>query len=292
MRPSADSEACLGELVSLWTAASADALHRVLVLHPSGRESADAFEPLALLTRHHDTEPGTSVATATLLLTDRRWRGGVGQLVREIAESGMLTSEQLDGLALAFLAADRYVSWPVPDAWFSAESVALDVGDDIGDDTDDDADVVAVSEGPAVAARDVAPPLRRWAAARLVAREPASWPRLLTRAQDLDARHGAAVVAGMLDSIELLPADAQTCLVTKGTTWPHQSVRRAALAVVAARDGAHVAVQLAHADPNAKIRAWAATLGASKPGTPDPEVDESHHHQDRSSGNGDQATLF
>lgn len=180
---------------------------------------------MALLTKHHATEPGTSVATATLLLTDRRWRGGVGQLVRELADAGLLTPEQLDGLALAFLAADRYVYWPVPDAWFTAESVALVVSHDV----DEDADKVAVSEGPAVAARDVAPPLRRWAAARLVAPEPAARPRLLARAQDLDARHGAAVVAGMFDSIGLMPAAAQAWLVTKGTTWPHQSVRRAAL---------------------------------------------------------------
>lgn len=176
MRPSADPEACLGELVLLWTAASADALHRVLVLHPYARESADAFEPIALLTKHHATEPATSVATATLLLTDRRWRGGVGQLVRGITDSGLRTPEQLDGLALAFLAADRYVYWPVPDAWFTAESVALVVSDDVGEDADE-----AVSEGPAVAARDVAPPLRRWAAARLVAREPAAWPRLTAK---------------------------------------------------------------------------------------------------------------
>ena len=288
MQPSADPESCLGELVMLWTAASADALHRVLVLHPNARESADAFEPIALLRRHHATEPATSVATATLLLTDRRWRGGVGQLARGIADSGALTPEQLDGLALAFLAADRYVYWPVPDAWFTTEAVALAVSDDVGEDADE----VAVSEGPAVAARDVAPPLRRWAAARLVAREPAGWPRLLARAQDLDARHGAAVVAGMFDSIGRMPAAAQDWLVTKGTTWPHQSVRRAALEIVAARDGADVAFQLAHADPNAKIRAWAATLGRSGPGAPGLEVGESHRDQDRSHGHGDQAALF
>lgn len=287
MRPSADPEACLGELVSLWTAASADVLHRVLVLHPYGRESSDAFEPIALLTKHHATEPGTSVATATLLLTDRRWRGGVGQLVRGIADSGLLTPEQLDAMALAFLAADRYVYWPVPDAWFTAESVALVIRDDVGENADE----VAVSEGPAVAVRDVAPPLRRWAAARLVAREPAAWPRVLARAQDLDARHGAAVVAGMFESIGLMPAAAQAWLVTKGTTWPHQSVRRAALEVVAARDGADVAFQLAHADPNAKIRDWAATLGRSRPGAPGLEVDASHRDRDRSHGNSDQPTL-
>ena len=217
--------------------------------------------PIALLTKHHATEPETSVATATLLLTDRRWRGGVGQLVRGIADSGLLAPEELDGMALAFLAADRYVYWPVPDAWFTAESVPLVVSGDVGEDAEE----VAVSENPGVTARDVAAPLRRWAAARLVAREPAAWPRVLARAQDLDARHGAAVVAGMFESIELMPAAAQAWLVTKGTTWPHQSVRRAALEVVAAREGADVTFQLAHADPNAKIRAWAA-LDRPRPG--------------------------
>ena len=288
MRSSGDPEACLDELVSLWTAATADALHRVLVLHPYARGSADAFEPIALLTKHHATEPGTSVATASLLLTDRRWRGGVGQLVLGIADSGLLTDEQLDALALAFLAADRYMYWPVPDAWFTAESVALVISDDVGEDADE----VAVSEGPAVAARDVAPPVRRWAAARLVAQDPAAWAQVLARAQDLDARHGAAVVAGMFESIEHMPAAAQAWLVTKGTTWPHQSVRRAALKVVAARDGADVAFQLAHADPNAKIRDWAATLDRSNPGAPELEVDASHRGRDRSHGDSDQPTLF
>ena len=119
------------------------------------RNSADAFEPMALFTKHHASEPGTSEATAMLLLTDQRWRGGAGQLVRLIANSGLLTDEQLDGLAIEFLAADRYVYWPVPDAWFTAESVALVVSDDAGEDADE----AAVSEAPALAARDVAPPL-------------------------------------------------------------------------------------------------------------------------------------
>ncbi len=264
------------------------ALHQVLVLHPHGRESADAFEPIALLTKHHATEPESSAATATLLLTDRRWRAGVGQLVRAIANSGLLTAEQLDGLALQFLAADRYVYWPVPDAWFTAESVTLVVSDDVGEGADE----VAVSEGPAVAARDVAPPLRRWAAARLVAAEPAAWTRLLERARDLDARHAAAVVVGMFDSFERLPVTAQDWLVTKGTTWPHHSVRRAALEVVAIRDGAHVAHERARADPNARIRDWAATLGRPRPAAPKPDVSEAGHELDRSHDNSDQATLF
>jgi hypothetical protein len=203
-------------MLSLWSAASADDLHRVLVLHPHVRESADAFEPMALLGKHHATEPGTSVATAILLLTDRRWRGAVGQLVRQIADSGLLSDEQLDSLACAFLAADRYVYWPVPDDWFSEESVVLVVSDE----SDEDADQVGKREGPAVAARDVAPPLRRWAASHLLAREPSAWPRFLATAEELDARNGAAVVAGMLDSVESIPAAAQSLLISKGTTWP------------------------------------------------------------------------
>jgi len=274
----ADPEVCLGELVSLWTAVGADALHRILVLQSGGRSSADSFEPMALFTKHHASEPGTSEATAMLLLTDERWR--------------LLTDEQLDGLAIRFLAADRYVYWQVPDAWFTAESVALVVSDDAGEDAGEDADEAAVSEAPARAARGVAPPLRRWAAARVVAREPGARERLLAAAQDLDARHGAAVVAGMFDSIEFMPAAEQARLVTMGTTWPHQHVRRAALEVVAARDGADVAFRLAHTDPNAKIRAWAATLPRPTPGPHGLEGDESHRDADQSRGNGDQAALF
>ena len=96
----------------------------------------------------------------------------------------------------------------------------------------------------------------------------------------------------MIESIELLPAAAQAWLVTKGTTWPHQSVRRAALEVVAARDGADVAFQLAHADPNAKIQDWAATLGRSRPGVPGLEEDACHLEGDRSHSDSDQPTLF
>ena len=288
MRPWADPDEGLGELLSLWSAESADDLHRVLVLHPHVRESADAFEPMALLSKHHATEPETSAETAVLLLTDRRWRGGLSHLVERVADSGMLTDEQLDLLAMAFLAADRCVYWQVPDEWFSEESVVIVVSDDAGEDADD----AAEDECPAVAAREVGSPLRRWAAARLLAGEPASWPRLLARAEDLDSRHAAAVVAGMFDSIESMRIAAQAVLVTKGTTWPHQSVRRAALEFVAARDGARVASQLAHVDPNAKIRAWAAKLDRPRTGPRQTEVGESEPDPDLSPSEMDQPTLF
>jgi hypothetical protein len=288
VRPWADPDEGLGELLSLWSAESADDLHRVLVLHPHVRESADAFEPMALLSKHHATEPETSAETAVLLLTDRRWRGGVRHLVDRIAESGLLTGDQLDLLAMTFLAADHCVYWEVPKDWFSEESVVIVLSDEEGVDADE----VAEDVNPAVAAREVAPTLRRWAAARLLAREPASWPRLLARAEDLDARQAAAVVAGMFDSIGSMPTAAQALLVTKGTTWPHQSVRRAALEFVAARDGAQVASQLARVDPNAKIRAWAATLDRPRTGPGQPEVRESEPDPGLPPGEVGQPTLF
>jgi hypothetical protein len=288
VRPWADPDEGLGELLSLWSAENAGDLHRVLVLHPHVRESADAFESMALLNKHHATEPETSAETAVLLLTDPRWRGGVRHLVDRIADSGLLTDDQLDLLAMTFLAADRCVYWAAPEDWFSEESVVIVLSDEAGEEADE----VAEDVGPAVAAREVAPPLRRWAAARLLAREPASWPRLLARAEDLDARHAAAVVAGMFDSIESMPIAAQTLLVTKGTTWPHQSVRRAALEFVAVRDGAHVASQLARVDPNAKIRAWAAALDRPRTGARQSKVGGSEPDPDLWPSEVDQPALF
>jgi hypothetical protein len=55
------------EFVELWSAPTADALHRVLVLQQPIRSSADAFEPFSLLEKHHEAEPMSSVVTATLL---------------------------------------------------------------------------------------------------------------------------------------------------------------------------------------------------------------------------------
>src|SRR5713101_5511297 len=90
---SADPDESAREFVELWSAPTADALHRVLVLHQPIRGSADVYEPLSLLEKHHEAEPAGSVVTATLLLTDRRWRKGVGQLVRRIAESTILEQD-------------------------------------------------------------------------------------------------------------------------------------------------------------------------------------------------------
>ncbi len=274
-----DPQDRLQEMADLWSAPTADALHRVLVLHPPVGEMADAFEPYFLLSKHHEAEPEQTLATAVLLLTDVRWRKGASHLVRRIADGGLLDEEQLDLLTRTFLVADDAVYWTVPADWFATEGIeiTLDVAVDEEDEDEEDED------GPVVARRELAPPLRRWAASRQLAREPTTWAALLARARELSARHGAAVMAGMLDQADVLGADARALLIEHATTWPHHNVRLLAFEFIAERDGATTAHALAHDDPNAKIRAWAATLArrSRAPGGDDVAPDPGQPWQDK-----------
>jgi hypothetical protein len=284
-----DPDDTLQELFDLWLAPTADALHRVLVLHQPVRGSADAFEPFALLQKHHKTEPECSLTTAVLMLTDRRWGNGAWRLVCRIADSGILDADQLDLLARTFLAADDAIYWQVSDEWIAGGEAFVIELDDSGPDGEDGDDVP--EEGPTVARRQVFPPLRRWAAAHELALEPAAWPALLARAGELNARDAAAVVAGLLDRFDVLAPDALAFLVKQATTWPHHAVRRLALEYIVARDGAEAASLLARDDPNACIRAWAAKLVTPSPVEP-PQDDAGAHSDASAADRADQATLF
>jgi hypothetical protein len=280
-------DAALSEVANLWLAPTADALHRILLLHPPILETADSYEPFALLSQHHESEPAGSAATATLLLTDRRWRKGVAQLVRRIADSGIIGDDELDLLARTFLTADDAVYWQVPADWFADEAITIVLSDDDGDDPDREP---ADAQKAVVARREIFPPLRRWAASRVLAQDPATWPMLLARAAELNARDSAAVMAGVLDSLDVLPPAAQRLLIDKAKTWPQQGVRRAAFDFILARDGKQAAYLLARDDPNAKIRAWASTLVRSESqSAPDDEPASSDREPPDAS---EQSTLF
>lgn len=246
------------EVADLWSATTADDLHRILALQPPIRRSADADEPFALLRKHHETEPSGSAVTAMLLVTDLRWRGGVRNLVHRMAESGILDEEELDLLAQTFLAADDAVYWQLPDEWWGDDVVVV-VIDDGGGVTATDEDESA-PEGPAVVRRQVAPPLRRWAAAHTVRGDSGPWGPVLARARALDASGGAAVAAGLLDAIDRLLPQVQEVLLGQSILWPDHSVRRLGLARVAQQQGPAAAYALARDDPNARIRAWADSL--------------------------------
>ncbi len=133
-----------------------------------------------------------------------------------------------------------------------------------------------VPDGPAVVRREVAPPLRRWAAAHVAAQDPAAWSSVLARARALDARGGAAVAAGILDAVASLMPKVQDLLIREATRWPNQAVRQLGLALVAEPQGSDAAYALARDDPNARVRAWADSLMNPSPSRDRPSTASAH----------------
>jgi len=269
-RSSDDSDGLLAEYVELWTAESADDLQRVLALRQPFRASADWSEPLQLLAKHHENEPHTSTVTATLLLTDTRWRKGVGRLVGHIAGSGMIEAADLDILARTFVAAGDHVYWEVPESWFGNESAIIYI--DAAADGPDDIDVVPDDKG-LVVARRVHPPLRRWAAAHLVARDPSEWGLLFANARDRLGAHGAAILRGLLDGLDHVPDDARRTIIDAGIEWPQPGVRKHALERLADLGDRQLAHDRALRDAGARIREWAPALLETEPAAPGEPAD-------------------
>lgn len=294
-----DPEDGLGELLTLGRAPTADALHRVLVLSRPVRHSTDTMEPLWLLRRVTEAEPEEAFTTAFLLLTDRRWRKGLSQLVRRVEDSGCVVEDGLDELAESFLAAEKVLYWVVPDGWFGDDEIVVSGFDEVPvDDGDGDTEGVdageSVDEDGVCVAREVRPPLRRWAAARLVARNMVEVDTLFERACAVDARAAAAIMTGLLDVVDRLDATTRDRLVDEAVRWPDHGVRRAGIELVVARDGAIAAHDLAARDPNARIRDWAPTLLAEQ--TPGPDSTDrgqrpGRSHHDAASQD-DQQSLF
>ena len=195
----------------------------------------------------------------SVLVVDRstRWRKGLSQLVRRIDESGCVDAVDLDELAESFLAADQVLYWVVPEDWFGGQEILVMGLDDVAVDGDDDGS--DDGEGACVA-RQVHPPLRRWAAARVVSTDPTEVGAVFERTGEVDARSAAAIMAGLLDVIDRVDAATRDRLIDAAVEWPEHGVRRAGIELVAARDGEIVAHELAARDPNARIREWAPTL--------------------------------
>ena len=62
------------EFFALLACETPDDLHRVVVLWPPERRTADTLLPMMLLGRSHAAGPSATLVTALLLLTDVRWR--------------------------------------------------------------------------------------------------------------------------------------------------------------------------------------------------------------------------
>ncbi len=221
----------IGELMGLMEAESLDELYRRLVLWPRERRNTwDAFEPWCIFHRFHEHDPEGAATTVTLLVTDVRWGSAAGRLMVQIADSGLVATEDLDLLGDVFLSAGKYVFWDVPEEWFrGGPAIGLGPeGPDVVDPLPPDED-----RAPAVASREVFPPLRRWAAARLAASNPTRWPALVERARELDSRGGAAVMRGLLDSVDVMDPEVRPVLLDLAAGWPNKGVREAATNTVA-----------------------------------------------------------
>lgn len=248
-----DDRTPFDDLVALHTADDAGELHRRLLCFGSGGgNKTDAFEPWCLFHNVHAEEPEGAVVTALLLLTDGRWRNATGRLVRQIEESGLVPDDQLDLLAQTFLAAGPQVFWEAPGGWFTGPAIVLDPDvpgavEVIEDDEPGDA-----GDGPVAFAREVRPPLRRWAAARAVRSDPSCWGAVVQQARQVDPRGGAATIHGLVDSIGLLTPAARDFVLDLAENWPQRRVREAATA-------------LRHAPPGPAPAAGSATGSEASP---------------------------
>lgn len=108
--------------------------------------------------------------------------------------------------------------------------------------------------------RSIWPPLRRWAAAHLVAQNPTRWRSLLETATALPSRDAAALAAGAMDAATHIPLAERASAVAAGLASGSGIVRLAALPAIAALEGTDQALARAAADPSAKVRAWTPTL--------------------------------
>lgn len=224
----------LEEMFALGNAGSVEEFHRRLVLFPSAdRNRSDAFEPVCWFRHYHETKGHGAATTALLLVTDRRWRNATGRIMEGISNSGLIGDDDLDLLAQAFLAAGPYLYWKAPEDWFD-DGIEIVLEHETNSRSVPADPAPATSDGgPTVVRRELRPPLRRWAAARLVRRDPTTWGSVLQRAGELEARNGAAVLRGLLDAVDSLPERAQSVLVRRAAVWPQRDVRAAAEALTA-----------------------------------------------------------
>ena len=260
-------------LAALHAASDAEALRRVLVVEGGGNSNTRLDEAVTLLRRHHSEGQSGAVETALLLCTDWRWSRCTAKLINRISTSGVLDEPGLDALADALLWPDR-AEYQYPIGWIGTKWIVIDLDtggkDDLegGEPADEDGveDEFEIEDGFVThtcdpqtlvrAARHIPPPLRRWAAARVLRWQPGRLDAVVQRAESLEALDAAAVVQGMIDAIGSLDeADARR-VIALGLRSGRGAARLIALDRIAERDGVAAAADLAAGDADAKVRRW------------------------------------
>ena len=275
-------------LLDLHRAETVVELWSVLVVWHGIRSCAAWEEPYALFRRFHESEPNGAVVTAALLCTDHRWRKGSHLLVEHLADSGLIDEDDLGQLAEWFLGDQLLV--PLPAGMFDGIEIML------ADDPDGNTRPVGANAPSAhdddmepIIARPIWPPLRRWAANRVVGHAPERWRALLNSSRSLPSRDGVAIAAGVMDAAASIPQPERAEALGAGLEWGSGTVRLAALPGFSDLRGIEDARARAAGDASAKVRAWT-KRGRDERSSPAIDGDEALERQDLAGA--DQGSLF
>lgn len=227
----------------------ADELCRQLLASPGGWGSSTRhIEAVELLQRVNGTSELARSFVALMICTCRRWDRVTARLIAAIEDAGSLDGADLDELADAFLSHEHVISYPL--TWVSPQWLEVELDSGAGHTYKVDEHTLARYRP------SFEPPLRRWAARRVLRTDPARLGELLRSAQRFDPRHRDALVHGLLDASDGLDEACQRDLIRCGLESAQASVRRAALDRLCELDGPEVASRRARADTNAAVRKW------------------------------------
>lgn len=231
----------IADALSLWRRLVSEAVGRPL--QPT--VAVDAFRRL-----HRGGEPG-AFDSALLLCTDWRWHRVSAKVISAIADTGILDDGDQDRLADTLLW-QQQVRYRHPVWWIGTTFVEYDL------DSPGPGRTVRVDPNtPTTAHRHVWPPLRTWAAGRVLGRHRATAGDVLEHARSLPARDAAAVVTGAVRVADDLDEDQARAVLDAALAWGHKTPRKAALERLLDGGEDDLAQTLAGNDPDASIRRWA-----------------------------------
>jgi hypothetical protein len=214
--------------------------------------AVDAFRRV-----HRGGEAG-AFDSALLLCTDWRWRAVSAKVIAGIVDSGILDDDDQDRLADTLLW-HQQVHYRHPIWWISTAFVEYCL------DSPGPGRTIRIDPNtPTSAHRSVWPPLRAWAAGRVLSRRRASVRDVLEHARSLPARDAAAVVTGAVRGADNLDEDRARTVLNAALAWGHKAPRKAALERLLAGGEDELAQTLARNDPDASIRRWASEQLRSK----------------------------
>ena len=225
-------------------------LWRRLVSGTVGRPQPPAVAVDAFRRLHRGGEAG-ALDSALLLCTDRQWHTVSAKVIAGMVDSGILDDDDQDQLADTLLWNEQ-VHYRHPIWWIGTTFVEYSL------DSPAPGRTIRVDPNtPTTAHRSVWPPLRTWAAGRVLTRRRASVRDVLEHARSLPARDAAAVVTGAVRVADDLDEDQARTVLNAALAWGHKAPRKAALEQLLVRGEDELVQTLAGNDPDASIRRWA-----------------------------------